>query len=127
MAIDDAAAGLLRFLEESGDAPEVLWAAALAMLERAIAEAGEGRWARFRHYPRGQLRNLRHDLASGLRLALLAVALQEAEADAERGDLSTVLAQRAAAAAKRRKVAKGLPVTNFHLEADYPAAGNPST
>lgn len=79
---DDAAAQtLLRFLEDVGDAPEVMWAAALAMIDHTLTAAREGQHNRFRSHPHGHLRHLRRDLAQAMKLARFAVALQEAEAE----------------------------------------------
>jgi hypothetical protein len=65
------------FLELAGDrAAETLWLAALSMIERAVAEAREGKWSRFRAFPRGELRRLRRDLAEALLMARLAAAVQ---------------------------------------------------
>jgi GNAT superfamily N-acetyltransferase len=141
--IEDAAAReLMQFLQEVGDAPEVIWTAALAMIQRALDDAAEARWSRFRSYPQGQLRRLNESIARGVKLGELAVALQEADSAQERG-LAADLLDHAAAAAKatrraqtkpaeiarlanadaRRRERAGIPSTNFHLEADYPVSG----
>jgi hypothetical protein len=137
-AMDDAAASLLAFLQDVGDSPEVLWCAGLAMLDRAVADGREGRHSRFRHHPRGQLRLVRRELAQGLKLMRLAVALQEAERETE---LDVALRVEASAAAKKRRrkqtlpaqlarlekqrrTREGLPVSNFHLTPEYLARRN---
>lgn len=138
MTDEAAALALLAFLEDAGDAPEVLWAAGLAMIRHALDEAGEG-MPRFRVYPRGQLRHVRRDVATGLKLARLAVVLQEAETERDR-ELVADLHEAAAAAGKAKRRAQtlpaelarlekqrrrrdGLPTENFHLRPDYPARG----
>jgi len=106
---DEAAArSLLDFLADVGDAPEVMWSAAIAMLRRATTEAEEARFGRFRSYPQGQLRRLREDVANGLKLARLAVALQEAEAEQGR-ELAEELHEQAVAAGRARRRAQTLP------------------
>lgn len=138
-SMDDTAASLIAFLSEVGDAPEVLWSASIALLGRALEEAGE---RRFRHHPRGQLRRLREELARGLKLAGLAVAMNEALAEQDRG-LAEELSARASEVSaarrraqtlpaqlarleKQRRARAGLPVENFHLRADYPREGRRS-
>lgn len=74
MSAEAAAAGLVRFLEETYEAPEVLWAAGLALIDRATEEGREARHGRFRVHPAGQLRRLRRDLAGGLRLCRFGLA-----------------------------------------------------
>jgi len=113
---DFVAQGLLAFLEDASDAPEVLWAAGLAMIERAVSEAKEARYGRFRHYPAGQLRRLRRDLSDGLKLSRLAVVLQEA--DTARGaELDAELhAAAAAAAGAARRRAQTMPAQLARLE-----------
>ena len=83
-SMDNAADSLLEFLTEGGDAPEVLWEAALAIIERAVAEAREARFGRFRYNPAGQLRRLVEEMARGERLAGLARAMVEAENERHR-------------------------------------------
>jgi hypothetical protein len=135
--MDEAAASLLAFLEDVGDAPEVLWSAGLAMLDRAVTDGRESRHARFRYHPAGQLRLVRREIAQGMRLLRLAVAMQEAgRAD----ELDVALRIEASAAAKRRRREQtlpaqlarlenqrrrkaGLPLSNFHLAPGYPAHG----
>jgi hypothetical protein len=108
MSEEAAARSLMQFLADVGDAPEVMWAAAIAMMRRATAEAEEARYGRFRHYPQGQLRRLREDVARGMKLARLAAALQEA--DDERGrELHEELHESAVAAAGRRRREQTLP------------------
>jgi hypothetical protein len=100
----DGVDGLAAFVERHGDhAAEVLWWGALSLLERAAHEAREGNWGRWRHYPRGELRRLRRDLAEALELARLAVAFQDEE-NARMRDLGVDLRREAAevAAAHRR-------------------------
>lgn len=138
MTADEAAAReLLSFLQEVGDAPEVIWTAGIAMIQRALDEAVEARWSRFRSYPQGQLRRLNEAINRGLKLNELAVALQEADTVQERA-LTADLYDRAAVAGKATRPAEiarlanadahrrdraGIPSTNFHLEADYPVSG----
>lgn len=131
--MDDAAASLLAFLQDVGDAPEVLWSAGLAMLDRAVADGRAAGHSRFRHHPRGQLRLVRRELAQAMQLLRLAVALQEAERETE---LDVALRVEASAAVKKRRreqtlpaqlarlekqrrVREGLPVSNFHLTDEY--------
>jgi hypothetical protein len=137
---DDAARALVAFLADVGDAPEVIWCAGLAMLERAIAEAREARHGRFGVYPEGQLRRLRRGLAQGLLLTRLAVAMQAAERERGR-ELDEELREQAAAVAAARRRAQtlpaqlarlekqrrrreleqdGVPPGNFHLRPEYP-------
>lgn len=117
------------------DLPEVLWTASLTMIDRATERTREWRW--WRAHPDAELRRLRERLAEALSLARYAAALQEAENGAEHDlerDLrehaaevgraarraQTLPAERARLAKKRRD---GVPATNFHLAADYPAHG----
>lgn len=79
---------------------EIVWAAALTMLEQAAQRAGEGTWGRWRNFPRGELRHLRTDVARALSLARLAVAL-EAEASSAGADMAEELHRAARAAAAR--------------------------
>lgn len=141
MSEEAAARSLLQFLRDVGDAPEVVWAASLAMLERALLEAREARYGRFRVYPAGQLRRLRTDVAAAMKLARLGVAMQEAETERDR-ELDADLHARAVAAGAARRRAQTLPAelarlakaerrrqagtprTNFHLEPGYPAHGS---
>lgn len=51
--------------------------AGIAMLEQAAVRAREGVWGRWKHYPRGEVRRLRRDVARALRLIHEAVLLQE--------------------------------------------------
>ncbi len=139
MSEEAAARVLVAFLAEVGDAPEVVWAAGIAMLERAIGEAKEARHGRFRAYPDGQLRRLRTDVARGMKLVKLAAAMQNADRVADR-ELDEHLHQAAVDAGKAKRRAQtlpaqlarlenqrrrrdGLPTENFHLAADYPAHG----
>jgi hypothetical protein len=105
---------LARFLEDTTDAPEVLWLAAVAMLERATAEAREAKWSRFRYYPAGELRRLRRSLSEGVRLARLAVAIQEDENDRNRA-LDVELAEAAAEVGRARRRAQTLPAEQARL------------
>lgn len=92
---------LERFGARYGDeVANVVWTAALGMLEQAAAAAREGIWGRWRTYPRGELKRLRRDVARGLALARLAVALQD-EADASDRDLAEDLRRAAALTASR--------------------------
>jgi len=66
------------FLERlDEDASEVVWLAALALLERTLSEARRTSPSRWRHYPAGELRRLRDEIASALSMARFAVALAE--------------------------------------------------
>jgi len=95
--------GLEAFLERHGDrAAETLWWSALAILDRAVEDAAEGKWGRWRFYPAGELRRLRRDLAEGLELARLAVALQEEENES-RAELDAELREAAAEAGRKRR------------------------
>jgi hypothetical protein len=139
MSDESAAAVLLQFLEEVGDAPEVIWAAAVAVMRRALGEAEEARFGRFRHYPQGQLRRLRSDVSRALKLARLAVDMQEAETERDRELTVDLHAQAAAAGAaarraqtlpaqlarleKQRRARLGLPAENFHLQPGYALSG----
>lgn len=109
-----AAAGLLRFLEETTDAPEVLWFAGLAMIERAVSAAREAGYSRFRHYPAGELRRLERDTAAGFELLDLAVELQTAEDEQER-ELVAELQAAAAEQGRRRRRAQTLPAEQARL------------
>jgi hypothetical protein len=67
-----------QFIERFGtEAPEVIWTAALAWMERSAAEARKDSGTRWRYYPHGALRHLRRDVAGALLLARFAAALQE--------------------------------------------------
>lgn len=139
MTDEAAARSLLDFLAEVGDAPEVVWAAAIAMLRRATNEAEEARWGRFRAFPEGQVRRLREDVARAMKLARLAQAMQTADCERDR-ELHEDLHRQAVAAGRARRRAQtlpaqiarlekqrrrreGLPVENFHLRPDYPVSG----
>lgn len=137
MSREAAAENLLRFVEEVSDASEVIWCAGLAMMRRAVDEAEESRWGRFRVHPGGQLRRFRQDAAAGMGLMRLAVQLQEADAERDR-ELHEDLHAEAVAAGRRKRraqtlpaeraraaarIARGVPTTNFHLRPDYPASG----
>lgn len=77
--------GLETFLDRFGtEAPEVIWTAALAWLERAAHDARNVASSRWRHYPDGEIRRLRGEIAGALMLARLAGALQEEENTRER-------------------------------------------
>lgn len=131
-----AVEGIVGFVERRGDrAAEVVWDAALVMVERAAVEARQGRHGRWRSHPKGELRRLRNDLAEALELARLAVHLQE-EDELQTRELDLDLAAAAAAVGAARRRAQTLPAErarlskaaerrskNFHLAADYPAAG----
>lgn len=72
--------GLPGFLERRGvESAEVAWEVALAWLERAAAEAREGRHGRWKHWPVGELRRLRYQVARAMEVARFAVSLQEYE------------------------------------------------
>lgn len=139
MSDESAARTLLDFLTDVGDAPDVIWSAALAHLERALNDAKEASHGRFRHYPEGQLRKLREGTAQSMKLARLAVAMLEAEREQTR-ELDEELRERAEEAAraagraqtlpaqlarleKQRRRKLGLSSENFHLRADYPRDG----
>lgn len=115
MSEDDAARALVEFLTDVGDAPEVIWAASIAMLRRATSEAEEARFGRFRFYPEGQLRRLREDIARGLKLARLASAMQVAES-ARGAELDQELHDQAVEAARSRRRAQTLPAQLARLE-----------
>jgi hypothetical protein len=107
--------GLAAFVERRGDrSAEVVWSAALAMLERACADARECSSSRWRWYPAGELRRLRRDVAEGLELARLAVALQEEDAE-QRRELDRDLAAAAAEAGRARRRAQTLPAERARL------------
>src|SRR5579871_3100607 len=115
LQMDDVAGSLLQFLEDVGDAPEILWAAALAIVARGLREAEEARHGRFRHNPNGQVRRLRAEMARGLKLARLAAAVQE-EQSVRESTLDADLVARAAAAAKELRRAQTLPAQLARLE-----------
>jgi hypothetical protein len=115
MSDETAALSLLEFLTDVGDAPEVIWAAAIAMLRRATGEAEEGRFGRFRSSPEVQLRRLREDLARGLKLARLAAAMQEAYIERDH-ELADDLHAQAVAAGSARRRAQTLPAQLARLE-----------
>jgi hypothetical protein len=99
---------LERFGARHGDeVGEIVWAAAIGLLEQAAGTAREGTWCRWRTYPRGELRRLRSNVSRALALARLAVALQD-ESDAATGDLAEDLRQAAAYAASRAGRARTL-------------------
>lgn len=76
---DDRAATFIRdFGDEAGEA---LWTASLALMRRAVGRAEEGAWGRWRHAPETESRRLRRDLAAALKMARLAVRVQEYEND----------------------------------------------
>lgn len=107
--------GLQAYVERRGDrAAEVAWDAALALIRRAADDAGEGRWGRWRFYPKGELRRLRRDLAEGLELARLAVALCE-EDKLQTAELDAELAEVAAEAGRARRRAQTLPAERARL------------
>ncbi len=98
-----ALAALAAFLDHHGDrAGEAAWLAGLAMIERVGVEAREGIYGRWRHYPAGELRRVRRDVAAALSILRVAVSLQEAE-NANMRELTTDLAQRAATVAAERR------------------------
>lgn len=131
-----AVEGIAGFVSRRGDrAAEVVWDAALAMLERAFRDARESSESRWRWYPRGELRRLRRDVAEALELARLAVALREEEQEQSR-ELDEELTRTAAEAGKARRRAQTLPAerarlakaavraaevpaSNFHLTPEY--------
>lgn len=77
--------GLDAFLARYGsEAPEVIWTAALAWIERVVGEARAQAGHRWHHYPDGEIRRLRRELAGALMLARLAAALQEEDNSLER-------------------------------------------
>lgn len=103
--------GIAGFLERHGrDVPEILYVAGLAWLEQAAREAREASLARWRHYPRGELRRIRRDVARALRLLDLAVSAQEDE-NARTRTLAQDLrdeAERAARASRRDAAMAGV-------------------
>lgn len=92
--------GLQAFLERYSEAPEVMWTAAVAWIERAAADARAASGRRWRHYPQGEIRRLRRELAGALMLARLAAAMQEEENSLERELLAGA---RAAGEEQRRR------------------------
>ncbi len=83
--------------------------ASIAMLEQAAARAKEGTWGRWSHYPRGEVRRLRRDVARAMRLAHQALLLQEGvNADLHRlthgVELDAELREAAVRASKPRRV-----------------------
>jgi hypothetical protein len=141
MIDEEAARSLVAFLADVGDAPEVIWIAALAMMERALEEGREARHGRFRVYARGQLRRLRRDVAQAMLLARLAVEMQEASEQQDREVMEdlraareeegrarrraqTLPAELARLARQRARKAGDPPAGNFHLRPDYPAHGS---
>lgn len=93
--------GLDAFVARYGsEAPEVIWTAALAWIERVAVDARHQSGQRWQHHPDGELRRLRRELAGGLMLARLAAALQEEDNSLER-DL--LLEAHAAAEARREQ------------------------
>jgi hypothetical protein len=83
--VSDTKIGLEAFIERYGsEAPEVVWQAALALLERTATGARVAAASRWSYYPQGELRRLRHELAGAMMLARLAVALQEEENSLDR-------------------------------------------
>lgn len=113
MSREEAAAGLVRFLEETCDAPEVLWCAGLALLERGVVDARE-RSAHFRHRPSSDLRRLRREVAQGLRLCRLAAHLQVAD-DEREGELHEELRRLAEEAGRQARRAQTLPAERARL------------
>jgi hypothetical protein len=63
------------------DAADAAWTSALALLERAAQRAREGRHGRWAHYPDGDLRRLRRDVAQALWMARTAAVLQSESND----------------------------------------------
>lgn len=114
MSRESAAEGLLRYLEDVTDAPEVLWAAGLSIVRRAVDEAEEARHGRFAVYPHGLLRRFRRDVAGGLGLMRLAANMCEAERELTR-ELDEELQQAAVAAARARRRAQTLPAERARL------------
>lgn len=85
MAVRPTAADLDRFFEQyDGDAAEIIWTAALGMIEKAVIEARQTSSSRWRYFPGGELRRLRDELASALSLARFAAALEEDANERER-------------------------------------------
>ncbi len=84
MSSRTAKRGLQAFVDRYGtEAPEAIWTAALALLEKAATDARAVSGNRWRHYPQGEIRRLRRELAGAMMLARLAAALQEEENLAE--------------------------------------------
>lgn len=107
--------GLAAYVERRGDrAAEVAWEASLALIVKAVDDAREGRFGRWRAYPRGELRRLRRDLAEGLELARLAVALQEEDREQTR-ELDGELRGLAGDAGRARRRAQTLPAERARL------------
>jgi hypothetical protein len=72
--------GVPGLLERRGaETAEVAWELALTWLERAAARGRDGRHGRWRHWPIGELRTLRYEVARAMELARFAVTLQEYE------------------------------------------------
>lgn len=98
----------LELLDRFGDdAGEALWQAGLAMLEQAAVRGREGAWGRYQHFPAGELRRLRRDVARALLLCRQATILQ-AQVSAElraltRPDLAGDLLERLP---KQRRIPK---------------------
>lgn len=101
--MDDATESLLAYFDAARDAPEGLWLGALAMVEQVVGRAREGRWGRWAATPQLELRRLRDDLEEALRLAELAVELQESYARRHYRIDDDLLAQARAAGASSRR------------------------
>lgn len=116
--MEDAARSLVAFLADVHDAPEVVWAAALAYLELAVATAKEQRWGRFRYSADVELRRLREGVADGMKLARLAAEMQAAARlyDAEKDDLAGALHDEAVSAAAAARREQTLPAQLARLE-----------
>lgn len=100
---------LERFLRgRSEDVSEASWLAALGQLERAVRLAREGADGRFRSHPTGELRRLRREVATGLGLARLAVAVQ-ADENARWHELERAAREQAEANGRARRRAQTMP------------------
>jgi hypothetical protein len=89
----------------SQELPEMLWTAAMAMMERSSSGT---RWAWFRNEPAIELRRLRRELAEAMALARFAASLQDAH---QAGELESSRPAREADAedALARRRAQTLP------------------
>jgi hypothetical protein len=117
--------GLEGFIERYGhEAPEVVWLAACAWLERAAETAKEVPFSRLKWYPNGELGRLRRDMAAGLQLARFAVALQEEENEAMR-EMGAALHEVAAEEAKKRRREQTAPAQRARLAKAAKRKGQP--
>jgi hypothetical protein len=106
----------LQFVERFGDdAGEALWYAGLALLDQAVKRGQEGAYGRFRHFPGGELRRLRKDLARGLSMCRESCTLQDL-VNGELRELTRDLDEQAQEAGRRRRREQTWPAEQARLE-----------